>query len=352
MDSSSADPNVAAAAASAAASAAAAADTTTPSTLAAASADPSTAAAATDASATPEQQQKDQLAACWAAAAAADAANDPSFDVFVALASAAEKSGDAAEVDRALELLLRRFPLCYGYWKKLAEAKAKLAAAKGGEGGGGPAASAAAAALAEASAVFERGLAHVGSTPELWLSFATKLISSSSSSPSEGDEEKIRAVFERAVSESGDSWGAGPLWEAYAAWEAGLASGAAASEGGGGEEEQKGPPPSSAPRRAAAVLFRGACQPIRDAEVLRSLVRLLSAPSSDATTLAVACSDLARYADASGAPDRARALLTSLGANAHATRLLAHADPEVRRHALAAVQRIVLSRDKLQYLNS
>ena len=90
----------------------------------------------------------------------------------------------------------------------------------------------------------------------------------------------------------------------------------------------------------------------RDAEVLRSLVRLLSAPSSDATTLAVACSDLARYADASGAPDRARALLTSLGANAHATRLLAHADPEVRRHALAAVQRIVLSRDKLQYLNS
>ena len=90
----------------------------------------------------------------------------------------------------------------------------------------------------------------------------------------------------------------------------------------------------------------------RDAEVLRTLVRLLEAPSSDARTLAVACSDLARYADASNPPERARALLTSLGANRHATRLLAHSDPEVRRHALGAVQRIVLSRDKLQYLNS
>lgn len=90
----------------------------------------------------------------------------------------------------------------------------------------------------------------------------------------------------------------------------------------------------------------------RDAEVLRSLVRLLAAPSSDATTLAVACSDLARYVDASSSSERARALLASLGANVQATRLLAHPDAEVRRHALSAVQRIVLSRDKLQYLNS
>jgi len=90
----------------------------------------------------------------------------------------------------------------------------------------------------------------------------------------------------------------------------------------------------------------------RDCEVLRTLVRLLDAPSSDARTLAVACSDIARYADASEPPERARSLLASLGANARATALLAHPDPEVRRHALAAVQRLVLSRDKLQYLNS
>jgi len=246
------------------------------------SADPDAASAAVSAAAdasvsvTPEQQQKDQLATCWAAATAADATNDPSFDVFVALASAAEKTGDAAEVVRALELLLKRFPLCYGYWKKLAEARSRLSA------GDDPAASDA---LVEASEVFERGLAHVGSTPELWLSFATKLISSGSSSSSlskekkEETEEKIRAVFERAVGESGDAWGAGPLWEAFAAWEAGLAS--EGEEGGEGGGPSLPPlPPSPAPRRAAAVLFRGACQPIRDAEVLRSRLHELASRHS------------------------------------------------------------------------
>ena len=247
-------------------------DPTAASAASAAAADAS-AAAAGNASVPPEQdqqqqQQKDELAACWAAATAADATNDPSFDIFVSLASAAEKTGDAGDIARALELLLKRFPLCYGYWKKLAEAKARLVGDDES------------AALAAASEVFERGLAHVGATPELWLSFATKLISSSASSPSSSSpkegEEKIRAVFERAVSEAGDAWGAGPLWEAFAAWEAGLAS-----AGTGGEENEggKSPPPSS-PRRAAAVLFRGACQPIRDAEVLRARLHELASRHS------------------------------------------------------------------------
>ena len=250
MDPSSADPNVAAAAA--------------------AVADPSSAAPADASVTTPEQLQKDQLASCWSAAEAADVANDPSFDVFVSLASAAEKSGDAAEVVKALELLLKRFPLCYGYWKKLAEAKAKIAS-----GNGENDLDAAAKALAEASEVFERGLSHVGATPELWLSFATKLISASSSSSSSktADEEKIRAVFERAVGDSGDAWGAGPLWEAFAAWEAGLSSSEAVAEG---EKEAE----CLAPRRAAAVLFRGACQPIRDAEVLRARLHDLASRHS------------------------------------------------------------------------
>ena len=136
-------------------------------------------------------------------------------------------------------------------------------------------------------------------------------------------------------------------WPAYRAEVLGgrLAWGPAHEGGGGGGGGAGGDAPNFWQANARRLEER-------DAEVLRSLVRLLGAPSSDATTLAVACSDLARYADASASPERSRALLASLGANAHATRLLAHPDPEVRRHALAAVQRIVLSRDKLQYLNS
>jgi hypothetical protein len=33
-------------------------------------------------------------------------------------------------------------------------------------------------------------------------------------------------------------------------------------------------------------------------------------------------------------------------------RLFAHPDPDVRRHALAAVQGMVLGRDRMQYLNA
>ena len=89
----------------------------------------------------------------------------------------------------------------------------------------------------------------------------------------------------------------------------------------------------------------------RDAQLLRVLVRLLDggAAGGDTRTLAVACSDLARYA---GAVPHARGVLNAIGAKDAAVRLLAHADPDVRRHALAAVQGMVLSRDRLQYLNA
>ena len=89
----------------------------------------------------------------------------------------------------------------------------------------------------------------------------------------------------------------------------------------------------------------------RDAQLLRVLVRLLEggASGNDTRTLAVACSDLARYA---GAVPHARGVLNAIGAKDAAVRLLAHPDPDVRRHALAAVQGMVLSRDRLQYLNA
>jgi V-type H+-transporting ATPase subunit H len=70
-----------------------------------------------------------------------------------------------------------------------------------------------------------------------------------------------------------------------------------------------------------------------------------TAPAAvDATTLAVACADVASYL---AAVPHGRSVLADLGGKAAAMRLLAHADPEVRRHALAAVQRLVLPREVL-----
>ena len=62
----------------------------------------------------------------------------------------------------------------------------------------------------------------------------------------------------------------------------------------------------------------------------------------DAVTLAVACADVASYL---AAVPHGRAVVGDLGGKGAAMRLLAHADPEVRRHALAAVQRLVLPRE-------
>jgi hypothetical protein len=62
----------------------------------------------------------------------------------------------------------------------------------------------------------------------------------------------------------------------------------------------------------------------------------------DAVTLAVACADVASYL---AAVPHGRAVVGDLGGKGAVMRLLAHADPEVRRHALAAVQRLVLPRE-------
>ena len=88
--------------------------------------------------------------------------------------------------------------------------------------------------------------------------------------------------------------------------------------------------------------------PLPASQVLRVLVKLLET-SRDPTTLAVACADLAAYVSV---VPHGRAVLADLRAKELAMRLLAHADGGVRRHALAAVQRLVLSRDRLEFLNA
>ena len=51
-------------------------------------------------------------------------------------------------------------------------------------------------------------------------------------------------------------------------------------------------------------------------------------------------------------PSTAARISEAVGAKEAAVRLLAHADDDVRRHALAAVQGMVLSRERLQFLNA
>jgi V-type H+-transporting ATPase subunit H len=88
----------------------------------------------------------------------------------------------------------------------------------------------------------------------------------------------------------------------------------------------------------------------RGGQLVRVLVRVLDpAAASTPLALAVACSDLARYA---ALVPHGRSVLADLHGKEAGMRLLAHPDPDVRRHALAAVQGMVLGRDRMQYLNA
>lgn len=182
--------------------------------------------------------------------------------------------GDPAATVDALRALLAEWPLCYGYWKKLADAAAAAATAAGLEG---------AAAVVDA---YEAGLASplLPATPDLWLPYAARLVAD------DADEEAVRrwadgggggaggarclrappfaahppplpySVYERAVASSGDAWSAAPLWDAYAEW--------AASAAGGG---------APGARAALAILARAAASPTRDVDRHRARLHEVAA---------------------------------------------------------------------------
>lgn len=86
-----------------------------------------------------------------------------------------------------------------------------------------------------------------------------------------------------------------------------------------------------------------------DASLLKRLVALLQNPAADPLTLAVACSDVAHFV---AAYPHGRGVLAELGAKGAVMRLMAHPDAAVQREALVAVQRILLSKDKADTLES
>ncbi|KAI6129138.1 armadillo-type protein [Pisolithus thermaeus] len=74
----------------------------------------------------------------------------------------------------------------------------------------------------------------------------------------------------------------------------------------------------------------------RDYAQLKALIQLLD--SSDPVTLAVAVHDVGQYVKHC---ERGKKVVTDLGAKARAMELMTHSDPDVRYHALLAVQELV-----------
>ena len=74
-----------------------------------------------------------------------------------------------------------------------------------------------------------------------------------------------------------------------------------------------------------------------DSAALKQLIELLKAP--DALTLAVACHDVAEFIQFH---PEGRRLVTQLGAKTPVMSLLQHSDPDVQKHALTCMQRLMV----------
>ncbi|CAK0784291.1 hypothetical protein CVIRNUC_007495 [Coccomyxa viridis] len=86
----------------------------------------------------------------------------------------------------------------------------------------------------------------------------------------------------------------------------------------------------------------------RDCQVLRVLLKLLET-SRESRTLAVGASDLGKFISAH---PHGRSIVTDLRGKELAMRLMMHPDAEVQKQALLCVQKILLAKDKVAFLNS
>jgi hypothetical protein len=111
---------------------------------------------------------------------------------------------DISQLRKAYEAFLAQYPLCYGYWKKYAEAERR----HGSSGSDGDAA--AAAAMSAAAAVYKRGVAAVPHSAELWVAYATLL--QGSDAPTDSVRRRVDAAAPAGVAGGGVGGGAALSW--------------------------------------------------------------------------------------------------------------------------------------------
>jgi hypothetical protein len=106
------------------------------------------------------------------------AAAPQSFEDWTALVSECERSKDVALVRQAIDGLLQQFPLCFGYWQRLAKLELAQAQAQPAVADAAPNAGAVSVADAQQAAfkVLEAGLQAIPHSYELWTFYVTELM--------------------------------------------------------------------------------------------------------------------------------------------------------------------------------
>ncbi|KAI9553562.1 hypothetical protein GHT06_021480 [Daphnia sinensis] len=118
------------------------------------------------------------------------------FQAWTSLLQYVDHENDVAAAREAYDSFLRRYPYCYGYWKKWADYEKKKAMKK------------------DCEKVFERGLAAIPLSVDLWLHYLNYCRVHHAA-----NETFVREQFERAMTVCGLEFRSDRLWELYINWE-------------------------------------------------------------------------------------------------------------------------------------
>ncbi|KAM7443644.1 PRP39 pre-mRNA processing factor39 [Porites harrisoni] len=125
--------------------------------------------------------------------------NPADFTSWTYLLQFVEQENKLSSARQAFDAFFKRYPYCYGYWKKYADMERKNGN------------------IDNAKEVFERAIAAIPLSVDLWvhyLNFASLTTKGQLDGP-----QLMRSLFERAVSTAGDEFRADKLWDAYIEWE-------------------------------------------------------------------------------------------------------------------------------------
>ncbi|XP_077588398.1 pre-mRNA-processing factor 39 [Stigmatopora nigra] len=126
--------------------------------------------------------------------------NPQDFTSWTDLLQYCEQEGHMGASQRSLMAFLNRYPLCYGYWKKIADLERRAGNNN------------------KAAELCVQGLQSIPLSVDLWIHYINLLLGTLDMNLPESPK-RIRSVFEDAVTAAGLDFHSDRLWDLYAEWE-------------------------------------------------------------------------------------------------------------------------------------
>jgi len=139
-----------------------------------------------------KNERKKELAKFWKTVK-----DDPTdFTGWTHLLQFVDSKNDKEDGEEAFNAFLKRYPYCYGYWKKFADFEKRNGTPE------------------KVMEVFEQGTAAIPLSTDLWIHFMNHCKVAKKEEP-----DFIRAQYEKAMTECGREWRSDKLWDHYVKWE-------------------------------------------------------------------------------------------------------------------------------------